>query len=381
MNSNINPITVLVVVSLMAVGSARAYESKNDETCDTTQQQYVFSWALSNDCDDKPRGGTSNGVDVQFDPAPHEGWVKLQQADLSQFEKDRRAILAMAGPYRVDFNFLETVGFSEDYERDRPYHSWGTEYVYVLSDEPEFISLQHVMVMYFKTEDGGVSEPMVMKHWRQDWTYQDDTLLAYQGNNTWRQQAIPVNERAGSWSQAVFQVDDSPRYESYGRWQHNPSFSSWISATTQRPLPRREYSVRDDYHILEGFNRHTINRFGWVQEEENWKKVLHPDGRLKAYVAKEEGIGRYQRIIGTDFSPGDEYMQKAGLFWADVRLVWATLFKQKDALALDTKVNGVPLFMPLFQYADEVMQQDSYDSAAGIAKAKSIIEQHIRKGS
>ena len=363
---------------ILCTGHVLAYEEKATETCDSNQAQYVFSWTLSNVCDDKPRGGTSKGVDVKIDTEPHSGWLNIQQAGLAKFEQDRLAILAMAGPYRVDFNFLETVGFSAGYERDKPYHSWGTEYVYVVADEPEFISLQHVMVMYFKTEEGGVSDPMVMKHWRQDWVYQDDTILEYQGNNSWQKQAIPKDKQSGSWSQAVFQVDDSPRYESYGTWQHNPSFSTWISATTQRPLPRREYSVRSDYHILEGFNRHTINRFGWVQEEENWKKALNEDGTLKAYLAKEEGVGRYQRIVGTDFTPGDDYMAKAGPFWSDVRQVWSALFKQHNELAINKQVDGVHLFMPLFQYADEVSKTSSYDTKVGTAKAQAIISKHLR---
>ncbi len=368
---------VMPLISLFWVGSSPAYENKESVNCDSNQQQYVFSWALSNTCDDKPRGGTSRGIATTYDTNPHEGWLNLKLAK-NKFEQDRMAILAMAGPYRVDFNFLETVGFSENYERDKPYHSWGTEYVYVVEDKPEFISLQHVMVMYFKTDEGGVSEPMVMKHWRQDWTYQDTSLLIYQGNNSWQNETVSATDSQGKWSQAVFQVDDSPRYESIGRWQHNPSFSSWISETTQRPLPRREYSVRDDYQILEGFNRHTINRFGWVQEEENWKKAINTDGSLKGYLAKEEGIGRYSRIVGTDFKPGDDYMKMTGEFWADVRSVWQDLINQSDSIALNKQVDGIPLFMPLFDYAQGVMSEGIYDSVAGKAKAKEIIVKHLR---
>lgn len=370
--------SLVCLALIISCSHANSYENKDTKKCDPDIQQYIFSWALSNQCDDKPRGGTSKGVEITKDPNVHSGWLKLKDNNLSKMEKDRLAILAMAGPYKVDFNFLETVGFSENYKRDKPYHSWGTEYVYVLEDKPEYISLQHVMVMNFKTEDGGVSEPMVMKHWRQDWTYQDETLMVYQGDNSWKKQTISSDDAQGKWSQAVFQVDDSPRYESIGRWDHNPSFSSWISETTQRPLPRREYSVRKDYQILEGFNRHTINRFGWVQEEENWKKAINTDGSLKGYLAKEEGIGRYQRIIGTDFKPGDAYMAKAGLFWADVRLVWQDIFKHSDQLALNKSVDGVPLFMPLFEYAGQVMEADSYDSSVGQAKAQDIIAKHIR---
>ena len=99
---------------------------------------------------------------------------------------------------------------------------------------------------------------------------------------------------------------------------------------------------------------------------------------MKAYLAKEEGVGRYQRIIGTDFSPGDVYMAKAGPFWSDVRKVWSELFKQHDELAIDKQVDGVHLFMPLFQYADEVSKAASYDSKAGTAKALTIIKKHLR---
>lgn len=371
-------IIFIIIISFLTLNQVSAYDEKSKDECENKQEQYVFSWTLSNTCDDKPRGGTSKGIEVKYDDEPHNGWLKVQQQGLTKFEQDRAAILAMAGPYRVDFNFLETVGFSKNFERDRPYHSWGTEYVYVVTDEPEFISLQHIMVMYFKTDEGGVSEPMVMKHWRQDWTYQDDTMWEYQGNNSWKKQSIEDIKRKGNWSQAVFQVDDSPRYESIGTWQHNPSFSTWVSDTTQRPLPRREYSVRDDYHILEGFNRHTINRFGWVQEEENWKKTLNEDGTLKAYQSKEEGIGRYSRIVGTSFQPGIDYMEKAGLFWADVRLVWVELMTKNNTLAINKKVDNVLLFMPLFGYAQEVMDSDDYDSEKGLAKAREIIQKHIR---
>ncbi len=321
---------------------------------------YAFSWPLIDRCDNKPRGGSSQGVDVKNDPAPHSGWLALNKDGLNKKEKDRLAILAMAGPYRVDFNFIETVGFSEHFQRDRPYHSWGTEYIYVLSDQENFISLQHIMVMYFKTAEG-VSEPMVMKHWRQDWTYEDSSLLTYDHHNQWYNTETSKEQRQGRWSQAVFQVDDSPRYEAMGEWQHFPSYSTWISDKTNRPLPRREYSVRDDYQVLSGYNRHTINRFGWVQEEENWKQQINSDGELTGTVAKEEGIGRYQRIIGTDFSPGDQYMKRTGLFWTDVRNIWKQIISKNKHIKLLKKVDGQPLFMPMFAYASKLDGGEDYD--------------------
>ena len=110
----------------------------------------------------------------------------MQEADLTPFERDRRAILAMAGGYRVTFDFLETVDFRPTPTRERPYQSWGTEYVYVGEDRGNFISLQHVLVMRIIGKDGKVTEPFVTKHWRQDWSYQDDTLIEYLGRETWQ---------------------------------------------------------------------------------------------------------------------------------------------------------------------------------------------------
>ena len=108
----------------------------------------------------------------------------------------------------------------------------------------------------------------------------------------------------------MYQVDESPRYASIGRWQHSPSFSSWLSGDTWRPLPRREWSVRDDYQVLVGTNRHTISPTGWLQEENNLKAVLteaREIDRSRPYVAREYGVARYERIRDADFAAADRY--------------------------------------------------------------------------
>jgi len=70
------------------------------------------------------------------------------------YERDRRAILAMAGPYRVTFDFLEVVRFDPSLKPDAPYQSWGTEYVFVSEDRKDFIALQHILVQRVRMEDG-----------------------------------------------------------------------------------------------------------------------------------------------------------------------------------------------------------------------------------
>ena len=372
----------LAVILLLITVSAVAYTSKDDGECPAGDPRFVFSWPLGDDCSDRPRGGSSRGTAVVFDPNPHPGWLAVQESGLTKFERDRRAILAMAGPYKASFDFLETVGYSDGFKRDKPYQSWGTEYVYVLEDRDNFISLQHLMVMYFQREDGTVSPPMVMKHWRQDWTYQDDELLVFDHRSQWTRQKVARRDRRGRWSQAVFQVDDSPRYESIGRWRHNASFSTWISDTTRRPLPRREFSVRDDYQVLEGFNRHTVTRSGWVQEEENWKLVVDEAGRpdtREPYLSKEEGLARYRRIVDFNFAPGDRYMELAGPFWADVRREWQQVIKRHKTLKLHEKIAGKPLFVPLFDYAQTVVDRGEYDPQAGVDFIRETIGSYIDK--
>src|SRR5258706_940050 len=116
-------------------------------------QQYIFAWPAGEGML-KPRGGTTRGVPVSFDKEPSEAWRKLREPGLVAQERDRRAILAMAGPYRVTFDFLEVVRFDPALKPDAPYQSWATEYVFVAEDRPGFIALQPILLMRILGADG-----------------------------------------------------------------------------------------------------------------------------------------------------------------------------------------------------------------------------------
>ncbi|MGR8921755.1 MAG: DUF6607 family protein, partial [Gammaproteobacteria bacterium] len=286
---------------------------------------YVFAWPFIDTAGMAPRGGTTTGPDMVLDGRPADAFVQRTDPALPDFERDRQAILGMAGDFRTSFDFLEVAGFTPGFVPARPYRSWGVETVRVIADEERFISLQHILVMRFVAQDGTVSEPIVVKHWRQDWRYEDRSVLEYVGHDTWQRRELPADAVAGTWTQAVYHVDDSPRYESYGRWQHNAAFSAWESRPTDRPLPRREFSVRDDYHMLRGTNRHTIVPTGWLHEQDNLKTVLDEHGELDAerpYLAREAGVNRYERVRDHDFTPADTYWQRTAAFWAAVREAW-----------------------------------------------------------
>lgn len=357
---------VILFFGLAASAQQSSPEGESDR-CEHLRQ-FTFSWQFIDQCGMQPRGGTSRGANVTLDPEPHAGWQALQKPGLSDFERDRQAILAMAGPYRTTFDFLEIVGFQTDFEPAAPYQSWGTEYVYVVEDRGDFISLQHIMVMVYEDQQGNISEPMVMKHWRQDWQYEKQDLLVYAGDGRFEHKNLSKDAVAGTWAQSVFQVDDSPRYESIGRWEHLPNFSTWESEETWRPLPRRESSVRDDYDVLIGTNRHTIIPHGWVHEQANYKTVLNeksePAGDAP-YLAKELGVNRYRLIKDFDFGPGDRYWELTGPYWKDVREEWSRIISNNKGFVLQKSVNDVPLFAPLFSYAQEVYEQADYDAEAG----------------
>ncbi len=365
---------LLTAVLTVAFASIAISAAARDEV---QPRQYTYSWLFSDDNTMQPRGGITKGPAVTLDTNPSAEWKALQDDKLSNVERDQRAILAMAGPYRTSFDFIETVGFMPGYAPEPPYQSWGTEYVYVVANEPEFISLQHIIVMFFEMEEGKVSEPMVVKHWRQDWRYENRDLHVYAGHNKWQQKRLPAKAVKGAWSQSVWQVDDSPRYEASGRWQHHGNYSSWQSDNTWRPLPRREFSVRDDYQVLAGTNRHTITPTGWVQEEDNLKLVLNKQDeprKKNPYLAREAGLSRYERIVDHDFSAGDAYWKATAPFWADVRAAWGNMRAQRAEFSLKGEVDNQQLFEVMFNYAGKLEAGKQYDTEEGQAFIKATLE-------
>ncbi len=368
----------LALALLLPVLSAVAQEN------DSTEQDgidYLFAWPFIDTSDMAPRGGTTHGLMPETLEQSSAAWNLLQADGLDKIERDRRAIRAMAGAYRVSFDFLETAGFTPGFVPAKPYRSWGTEYIYVIADEPELISLQHILVMVIEDENGELSEPIVTKHWRQDWRFEDTGLHEHVGHGIWERTTLSDAQADGQWTQAVFQVDDSPRYESWGQWRHFPTRSAWQGSETRRPLPRREFSVRDDYDVLLGSNRHTILPTGWIHEQDNLKAVVYEQGRLDAeqpFVAREIGINRYQLIEGFDFSAGDDYWQATAGFWSLVRDAWSRRFEAHDRIHFSPKVDDQSMMMTLFGMASDVAAGAPFERERYCGEVESVFERHVQ---
>lgn len=356
-----NYIFLFILTFLMGCGSLVKNEGSKalnqNSFKQSLSQDYTFGRFYQKNI--KPRGGNTTGPELKYDKSPSEAFKKIAKAKTKK-EKDRAAILAQVGEFKVTFDFIETLVFTDKNKKDQPYQSWATEYVFPIKKDPNFISLQHILVMQYKDDQGKLSEPIVVKHWRQDWTYEKTSYLVYKGHQNWKKENLKPSEVKDQWVQEVFQVDDSPRYSAHGKWNHLKNMSIWKSQITTRPLPRREFSVRSDYDLLQGHNTVTVVPTGWYHEQENYKVVVDKKTlKAKRNLAKEVGLNTYKRIKDYNFAPGKNYWKKTSNYWQDVRTKWDELITSTDNLRIKKKHKGVKLYEEHFKYAKKIQKGDS----------------------
>lgn len=267
--------------------------------------------------------------------------------------RDRAAIRAMAGGYRVRFRFRETVVLAPAYERAEPKQSGGHELVLVIADEPRHIELQHLLV----TASGHVT-----KHWRQAWRYEAERRLEYAGDQTWHRRAVARKPTGGAWTQCVYGVADTPRYCGTGEWQHGNGISTWTSDEIRRPLPRREHTKRDDYNALTAVNRHTITPSGWTHEQDNTKLRVE-DGKRSPLV-RETGFNTYRRAPSFDYEPARAYWRETADYWRRVRSAWHERIERHDGIRRTTAIDGMAIIKPLFVQARRVRAGEKASNSA-----------------
>lgn len=286
----------------------------------------------------------------------------MNTVEAEKFERDRQAILAMAGTYRVTFDFTETVPFVAGYVLKEHYEAGAHEVVRVIEDRGDFISLQHILVV-------GGDEKFPVKHWRQDWAYEPENVLVFIGGNAWEKRQLDAGEVRGKWSQTVYQVDDAPRYGALAAWNHDNGLSEWEPDAEWRPLPRRDATKRDDYHVVEAVNRHAITPMGWVHEQDNAKLVL--TGKPHVLV-REVGVNHYLRTDDFDVSVADRYWAETRDYWALVRQEWTRLSEEHKAFGLTLQGEPEALYQELLGLAESVRDGGKTVAAAG-AEARAVI--------
>ncbi|WP_205679220.1 DUF6607 family protein [Brumimicrobium aurantiacum] len=272
-------------------------------------------------------------------------------------EQDRKSILEMEGCYSVTFDFAETFSPDTAYVKYDNYSSQATEYVFAIEDEPDFISLQHILV---------VNDTFIVKHWRQDWAYENREVLMFDKDRTWKKNKISKKDAAGTWTQSVYQVDDSPRYQGYGTWVHVDGKHYWESVA-DAPLPRREATVRRDYNVLRRHNRMEITETGWNLEQDNQKIYRNDEGKDQL-ISWEKGHEVFTSG-NKGCQPAIDWWKENHNFWADVRDVWNETIESNDQIKLERKVDKQLMYQKLFALGGKY-EGDNYDQA----KAKKEIE-------
>ena len=265
----------------------------------------------------------------------------------AQKKQDIEAIKEMCGCFEIDFKFSETFQYINDsnYSKSKNYNAKALEYAKLIKDEKDHISIQHLLLM----------GDYIIKHWRQDWVFQNKDLLKYDGNNTWKYISKTKKDVKGQWTQKVFQVDDSPRYEGSATWVHADGKSYWENSS-YAPLPRREYTKRNDYNIMIRGNRHEITEDGWVHDQDNFKVVKDSESDSELIIASEKGINTYTRVDESNCKEAIKWWDENNEKWLLVLEKWNSIYSKKDDISLRQSVENKPLFSFLFD--ENVVKRD-----------------------
>ena len=255
---------------------------------------------------------------------------------------DKDAIKKMCGCFEVTFNFAETFKYSknDEYSPSKNYSTSGLEWAQLVKDSKNNIIIQHILLV------GNPAKPYVMKHWRQDWLYENKDFYIYDSNNKWTYKKKNKTQVKGQWTQKVYQVDDSPRYEGSASWIHIDGKSFWEN-TTSAPLPRREYSKRNDYNVLLRGNRQEITKKGWVHDQDNFK-IISEKGKKDEIIAMEKGINNYLRVNEKKCQAAKEWWEKNSKKWSHVRNSWNKVYSENKDISLKSEVQGKKLYEYLF---------------------------------
>ena len=272
------------------------------------------------------------------------GFVFTATAQNKKQKQDTEAIKKMCGCYEVTFNFVETFNYSNDslYQPSKTKIASGLEWAQLVGDEADAdkIQIQHLLQV------GNPSDPMIIKHWRQDWLFENRDLYTYNADNEWSFVQKSKKEVKGQWTQKVFQVDDSPRYEGTSSWVHVDGRSYWEN-TTPAPLPRREYTQRSDYNLTMRNNRQEITAFGWIHDQDN-EKLIREKGKEDVLVAKEKGYNTYVKVDDSRCAAAANWWKEQNDKWLTVRAKWDEVYARNQDLNLEEKVDNKVLYKHLF---------------------------------
>ncbi|MFT3936933.1 MAG: hypothetical protein QM726_25125 [Chitinophagaceae bacterium] len=251
----------------------------------------------------------------------------------AQPANEQQAIKNLCGCFEVDFKYAETFAADTAYKYYPRYKASGLEWVVAEESNPNKFVLQHLLI---------VGDNMIVKHWREDWEYEKADWLVFNHDATWKQVSGAKDKVKGQWTQTVWEVDDAPRYQGSSKWVANNGKYYWEN-TADAPLPRREYTKRNDYNVMQRNNRIVITETGWTHEQDN-KKIIRKDGGADVYIAEEKGYNIYKKTDDSKCKQAMAYWEKHKQFWVTVRQAWQEALKDKTVIHVATKADGMLLY-------------------------------------
>jgi len=284
----------------------------------------------------------------------------VQAQQVSKKTEDRQAIKAMCGCYEITFKYAETFRHDTTYKFRDPYITGASaEWIFVDEETDDKMVIQHILV---------AQDTIVIKHWRQDWLYENTRLFEYIKNNDWEKHTLPSESVKGQWTQKVYHVDDGPRYEGTATWIHEDGKHYW-EAYADAPLPRRERTKRSDYNVMNRLNRHQLTETGWIHEQDN-KKIIRKNG-TDSVLVEEKGYNIYKQINDSQCRAAQNWWNKHKAYWRIVRDVWEQVYAENDHLHFKTEIDEKRRWQHFFEL------QDEYVSSNRDSLRKKITE-HIR---
>ena len=288
------------------------------------------------------------------------------QAQTVNKEKDIESIKNLCGCFEVDFKYKETFSHKKNYIVNDAYETSALEWV---SYEPQIdgtIKLQHILI---------IDSSMIIKHWREDWLYENNDIYQYDKNYKWKKTTLSPEKTKGTRTHKVYEVDDRPQYDGVATFAYFDGNTLWQS-TVDAPLPRREYSKRTDYNVMNRGNRLYINSNGFMHEQDN-KKIKRSDNVADTLIAEEKGYNIYKKIDENKCKSGIDWWQKNKIFWLDVRTVWNELLPSLPSLAIEHTVEDKKLHERLNKLNEEYINAKSYNSKKAKEEILKTIKLHL----
>jgi len=291
--------------------------------------------------------------------------VKTVGKTQSAKELERELIKSLAGNYKVSFKFAETFAPDKDYEYHDRHFSQAKEVAFILEETEDKISIQHILYV-------GKHK---IKHWRQDWVYENRELLNLVTDHEWKKITLSPEQAKGTWTQKVFQVDDCPRYEGYGTWVHVDGRHFWES-TADAALPRREISTegRTDYNVLQRHSHIEIFVDGsWMIEQDN-DKILRTAGEEDRLICMEKGLETFTPKE-YDATPAMDWWNDQQAFWAEVRHIWNRFMAENDRVKVH---EDEKLYTAQFELAEK-FSGDAFDAEKAQTAIKDLLSKHVEE--